>query len=227
MRLLQLDTRDPALNLAVDEVLLDSATAGDVARVWRNAPSVIIGSNQVAEEEVDAASLSAEGLRVYRRCTGGGAVFHDEGVVNFSFVTDAGRPIAELLRLVLDAIGVEGLVTERNDVLLDGRKIIGTAQAVRGGRRLFHGSILYDADLERMARVLTPEAGKLARHGVASVAARVANLRPLLGDDAPTLVFMLRLQEEIVRRGRMKNMYPSEGMLRSAVSMAKTPNEHQ
>ena len=201
MRFIQFDSRDPAVNLALDEALLDSQTAGDVFRLWRNGPCVIIGQNQVAEAEVDSARMEEEGLRVYRRCTGGGAVFHDEGVVNFTFATDVGRPVAELLRLVIDAIGVEGLVTERNDVLLDGRKIIGTAQAVRGNRRLFHGSILHDADLERMARVLTPEAGKLARHGVASVAARVANLRPLLGDNAPTTVFMLRLQEEIVRRG--------------------------
>lgn len=223
MHLLQLDTRDPALNLAVDEVLLDSATAGDVARVWRNAPSVIIGANQVAGEEVDAASLSAEGLRVYRRCTGGGAVFHDEGVVNFSFVTDAGRPVAELLHLVIDAIGVEGLAMERNDVLLDGRKIIGTAQAVRDNRRLFHGSILYDADLERMGRVLTPEAGKLARHGVASVAARVANLRPQFPGGGETPLFVWRLVDGLARRLGLANMYPSDGFLRQAERLRHPP----
>ena len=198
MRFLPSESLDPTVNLAQEEALLRSDAPGDVFRIWRDAPSVILGCNQVLGEEVDVAAMEAEGLRAYRRCTGGGAVYHDEGVVNFTFATSVATPVGELLRLLLDAIGMGGFVTERNDVLLGGRKIIGTAQAVHGRRRLFHGSILYDADLGRLARVLTPPPAKLVRHGVASVAARVANLRPFLPDSPPTPVFMGRLETRLL-----------------------------
>ena len=121
-------------------------------------------------------------------------MYHDLGTVNFSFILPAGDPVAEALERMVGILGLPAAVTERNDVLADGRKIAGTAQYLAGARRLFHGCLLYDTDLARLARLLLAHPGKLRRHGVASVRARVANLREILGMPLSPGVFFAELR---------------------------------
>lgn len=187
MRVIYNDSLDPYFNLAAEEYLLDRE-ADDVFMVWRNGRSVIVGRNQNTWREVDAAYVREAQIAVVRRLTGGGAVFHDPGNVNYTFIDGGGgidfpRFAAPVLR-ALATLGVAAALGGRNDLITaDGAKISGTAACVRrtsfGERRLHHGTLLYDADISEMARALTPDKEKLAAKGVASVKSRVANIRAL------------------------------------------------
>ena len=187
MRVILHESLDPYFNLAAEQWLLDNA-ADDVFMLWRNDRSVIVGRNQNTWREVDAAYVREANIAVVRRLTGGGAVFHDPGNVNYTFIDGGGgidfaRFAAPVLR-ALASLGVAASLSGRNDLLdPDGAKISGAAACVRrtplGERRLHHGTLLFDADLSEMARALTPDKDKLASKGIASVKSRVANIRAL------------------------------------------------
>ena len=166
-------------NLALEQVVLRRA-AEPAFWFWRDMPSIVVGRHQVIADEVNLSESTRRSVPVFRRASGGGAVYHDLGVFNFTFVLPANASVARALSSVIGILGVSGVATERNDVLVGGRKIIGTAQFVSGSRRLFHGSLLYAADLDALSFLLSPSPSKLRRHGVASVRARVENLSALL-----------------------------------------------
>ena len=193
MRIVTNRSTDPYFNLAAEEYFLEEC-AGDFFCVWRNDRSVIVGKNQNAWAQVDAAFARENGVAVVRRLTGGGAVFHDLGNVNYTFVTggsgiDFASFAAPILR-ALASFGVNAHIGGRNDLIADGgAKISGNAACVRptahGERRIHHGTLLFSADLSEMERVLTPDPEKLSSKGIASVKSRVANIRdltPALGD---------------------------------------------
>lgn len=184
-------SRDAAWNLALEEVLWRSGE--EVFLLWRNAPSVIVGRHQNALQEVNADFAREQGIAVVRRVTGGGAVYHDPGNINFSRTAASGiwhDGLAEkYLQPVLSALktlGFDGCeFSGRNDLLYRGRKISGCARSVQLNRVLFHGTLLYDADLSVLDTVLTPDPEKIRSKGVRSVRARVGNLRELAGGLAP------------------------------------------
>jgi lipoate-protein ligase A len=212
----------PAFNLALEQVLLAHAP-GPAFLLWRNAPAVILGRNQNPAAEVDWTEARRLGVPVFRRRSGGGAVYHDLGTVNFSFILPARFPVAEALERMVGILGLPAAVTERNDVLAEGRKIAGTAQYHSGAWRLFHGCLLYDTDLARLARLLRPHPGKLRRHGVASVRARVANLRDILGTTLSSAEFFAELR---ARAAKAFAGPPSEVPLpwrEEAEKLAETP----
>ena len=148
---------DPAFNLALEEIMTAQADA-PVAMLWRNRPAVIIGRNQNAVREFDSTYAREQSIAVVRRMTGGGAVYHDLGNLNysfFSFETDADRrsaDFASFAKPVLDALrslGVEAEFSGRNDILVGGRKVSGSAKRTHEGRILFHGTLLFDVDMTR------------------------------------------------------------------------------
>lgn len=217
---------DPRIgfNLALERVLLRRAPAPSF-RLWRGTPCIVVGRHQDAAAEVDLAEAARRGVPVLRRATGGGTVYHDRGVVCFSFVLPASFPAATALRRLVALLGAPGTETERNDVLAGGRKFLGTAQLLADDRRLFHGCALYDADLATLARLLTPPAAKLRRHGVPSVRARVANLRPLLfrqpAPPAGAFFEDLRLRASLGFAGPVRPI--PDAWLAEAESLAQTP----
>lgn len=175
---------DPAYNLALEAWLFETYCQADVLFLWQNKPSVIVGKNQVAQNEVNLALAQELGIPVVRRDTGGGAVYHDLGNLNFSFFTDdtpaADSPYVSFLQpllAILRQLGIEADFNGRNDLCVQGRKISGSAARVREGRLLHHGTLLVKSDLAQMDRLLTPPQEKLARNGVASVKSRVVNLQ--------------------------------------------------
>lgn len=185
-------SRDPYFNLASEEYLLENST-DDVFMLWQNARSVIIGKNQNAWSEVNVSTADELEVKLVRRLTGGGAVFHDPGNVNFTFITDAddaseidfARFTAPMIR-ALGELGVSAALDGRNDMIADGSKISGNAQCVYrrkdGSRRLMHhGTLLYDADTSVMASVLRPHDDKLISKGIKSVRSRVGNIRAIGG----------------------------------------------
>lgn len=178
MFILTLGSTDPFFNLSAEEYLLREKSE-DFFLLWRNEPCIVIGKNQVAADEINPDYVSARSLPVVRRMTGGGAVYHDAGNLNFSFIQNGEPnraalcgPVIEVLR----SLGVEAELSGRNDITVDGRKVSGTAMCSHGGRSLFHGTLLISTDLEAMSEALKPDETKLIGHGVKSVRSRVANL---------------------------------------------------
>jgi lipoate-protein ligase A len=195
---------DARVNLALEEhVFRNKPTDDDCLLFYVNAPSIIVGRNQNTIEEIDPDVVTARGVRVVRRISGGGAVYHDLGNLNFSMMTPyvAGHfnrydrftgPVVEVLR----ALGVPAELGGRNDILAGGRKISGNAQFATPTRMFSHGTLLLDSDLDDVTAALRPKPGKVESKGVKSIRSRVANIVEFL--DAPLTVGELR--ERILER---------------------------
>ncbi|MCF0166613.1 MAG: lipoate--protein ligase [Bacteroidales bacterium] len=181
---------DPYRNLAFEEAMLSVPVTDTLLRLWRNSPSVIVGRHQNAHAEVDAEWMRSHNIPLVRRLSGGGAVFHDLGNINFSFVGERlgkedtqevfRRFTAPMLK-ALASMGIKASLSGRNDLLLpDGRKFSGNAMTFRGTRVLMHGTLLFSSALEHLAACLKPRPEKFEGKAVKSVRSRVALLGELL-----------------------------------------------
>lgn len=175
---------DPYFNMAFDSYILEN-TDFEGVYLWQNASSVILGLNQSIYAEVNLPYLRAHGILPVRRVSGGGAVYHDLGNVNYTFV-GSGAWVASgpsMIAAALRSMGVPADVTGRNDILVDGRKCSGYAKRYASGaphRMMVHGTLMYDVDLEALTQALAVPGSKLSAAGVESVRMRVANLREYL-----------------------------------------------
>lgn len=172
---------NPHLNLAVESSLLDEGDADVVTMfLWRNQQTVVYGYNQNPFTECNVELLLSEGGFAARRRTGGGAVYHDLGNLNFSFVANKKHyDVAKQMSVIQKALEIFGLKTEvsgRNDILFEGRKFSGNAFGIYKDRRLHHGTILIKTDGEKLSKYLKVNPAKLQKHGVKSVASRIINL---------------------------------------------------
>ena len=180
---------EPQWNMAHDEFLLEGLTE-TVFCLWQNRPSVIVGLNQNPYAEVDVQYLEAHHITLARRVTGGGAVYHDLGNLNYSIA----GPIAQmedkfsLMACTLQQLGVPAALSGRNDILVDGRKCSGYAKRLSKNRMMIHGTLMWDVDLETLTRALAVPGSKLEAKGIASVRCRVANIKdyPVPGGAAGT-----------------------------------------
>ncbi|MEL7696278.1 MULTISPECIES: lipoate--protein ligase A [Pantoea] len=188
LRLLLSESNDPWFNLAVEECIFRQMPATQrVLFLWRNAETVVIGRAQNPWKECNTRRMAEDGIRLARRSSGGGAVFHDHGNCCFTFM--AGKPDYDKsvsTAIILRALAKLGLPAEasgRNDLVVstaDGlRKISGSAYRETPDRGFHHGTILINADLSRLADYLNPDVKKLQAKGITSVRARVANLAEL------------------------------------------------
>lgn len=179
---------DPHFNLAVEKHLLDRVAPGEcILYLWQNQNTVVIGRNQNAWAECRTTLLESEGGKLARRLSGGGAVFHDVGNLNFTFlVRDEDYDVDRQLSVIQAACALAGIATEksgRNDVLAEGRKFSGNAFYHHAGHAYHHGTLMVDVDKDKLGRYLSPPKAKLEAKGVASVRSRVVNLKEL----CPTL----------------------------------------
>lgn len=168
--------------MAHDEFLLEGLRGEAVFCLWQNAPAVIIGLNQSAYAEVNLPYLEAHGIKLARRVTGGGAVYHDLGNLNYSIVGPA-REVEKYYDLMADALRRLGLPAERtgrNDIMVDGLKCSGWAKRLSKDRMMIHGTLMWDVDLEVLTEALAVPGSKLSAAGIASVRSRVCNLRSRL-----------------------------------------------
>ena len=175
---------DPYLNLATEQYLME--TVGEDACIlflWQNQNTVVIGKNQNAWKECRTTLLSEEGGFLARRLSGGGAVFHDLGNLNFTFlVPQEEYDLDRQFSVIAEAVSMLGLNAERsgrNDVLAEGRKFSGNAFYKNGKQAYHHGTLLIDVDMQKLGRYLNPSKAKLQAKGVDSVRSRVVNLREL------------------------------------------------
>ena len=175
---------DPFLNLAMEQHLLETAAGGCcLLYLWQNENTVVIGKNQNPWAECRASLLEEEGGHLARRLSGGGAVFHDLGNLNFTFLVPTGdydlQKQQRVLMTACRSFGIPAELSGRNDLTADGRKFSGNAFYHNGPRSYHHGTLLVDVDGARLARYLTPSKAKLEAKGVPSVRSRVVNLKEL------------------------------------------------
>ena len=180
---------DAAWNLAAEEWYL-TTLEGPSCRVWRNSPSVIIGRYQNAYAEIDIDFVERCGIQVVRRLSGGGAVFHDEGNVNYSFYNVPKMQALSMIVSVLRSLGLNVSTSGRNDILLGGQKISGVAECRQGAHTLVHGTLLFDASMDSLSGALKPRKEKFEGKAVKSVRSRVTNIREHLSQDMTVEEFM-------------------------------------
>ncbi|AXH98398.1 lipoate--protein ligase [Sporosarcina sp. PTS2304] len=180
---------DPRINLAIEEYVLKTMDIDKDSYLlfYINEPSIIIGKNQNTIEEINTEFVDREGIHVVRRLSGGGAVYHDKGNLNFSFITkddgDSFRNFKKFTEPVTDALAKMGIKAEllgRNDILIDGRKISGNAQFATGDRMFSHGTLLFDTDMEGVVNSLKVKKDKIESKGIKSIRSRVANISEFL-----------------------------------------------
>lgn len=204
MKYIRLKSNDPYYNLAVEEYLLNNSTE-DIFMIWQNDPVVVIGKNQNAYAEVNLAYAKENDIRVCRRITGGGAVYHDLGNVNYTFITSTEKAQAlnyeYFTRPIIDALSFFGLdckLSGRNDLECQGKKFSGNAQYSSKGRILHHGTLLFNADLSVMSSVLKVDKEKLEYKAVKSHKGRVINLYGLLGNKLSVDGFIEHIEKYVI-----------------------------
>lgn len=216
---------NPYWNIAVENYLVEHADCV-VLYLWKNRRTVVIGQNQNPFSEVNVDALEADGGYLMRRRTGGGAVYHDDGNLNFSFVApkalyDQQRQFGVIQRAV-ESFGLHTELSGRNDILAEGRKFSGNAFSKGQKNDLHHGTLLISGDMSDLARYLKPKPAKLQKHGVQSVRSRVVNLAELNPEITPeSIAPRLRAAfegvyggcaeevsfEDVIRRPEVRRLY--------------------
>ncbi len=177
---------DVYLNLAAEERLFKDFDGEPVLFLWRNHDAIVIGKWQNAWKECDVAAAERDGIKIARRLTGGGAVFHDLNNLNYTFIAsareyDVGRQ-TDVIRKALRSLGVNAAVSGRNDLTVNGLKVSGNAFRRSDGKGLHHGTLLISFDGGKMEKYLRPSPLKLSSKGVASVRSRVCALKEVVSD---------------------------------------------
>lgn len=207
---------NPHYNLAFEEYVF-TQVAGDtpILLLWQNGPSVIVGRYQNTLEEINYDFIRENGVNVVRRNTGGGAVYHDLGNLNYSFVIPGVASRVDFKTFttpIVKALQSQGIAAEqtgRNDILVDGFKFSGNAQQFSDGKLLHHGTLMFDVNIGDVANVLRVKPGKFKSKASKSVRSRITNLKPFFrGDTVPdTLAFKALLLEWFRRE------YPVEDLI--------------
>lgn len=206
-------TTDSAFNLALEELLVRKSTE-EIFYLWQNAPAVIIGRNQNILAEINTDFIRTNNINVTRRNTGGGAVYHDLGNINYSYIVNFkdGKSVnfadfAVPIIKTLQEIGIIAEFSGRNDILIDGKKISGSAQCRIGDRILFHGTLLFDTNIEDLVNALNVSGIKISGKGIASVRSRVTNIKEHLNQTLDVKEFINAISASIRKQFKVTDDY--------------------
>lgn len=187
----------PYDNLAFEEYFLKSKELNDdIIMLWQNEPTIVVGRFQNTLEEINRSYTDEHHIHVVRRISGGGSVYHDLGNLCFTFLLrgvsmgtiDAGRFARPVVKALAE-LGIQAEVSGRNDLTIDGKKFSGNAMALHKDRLLYHGTLLYDSDLDVLSQALNVRPDKIESKGIKSVKSRVTNIKPYTRVDMDILQF--------------------------------------
>lgn len=204
MFIVETGSTKPQYNLALEEYLCHkSKNGGEFFMLWQNEPTIVIGRFQNTLAQINAPYVKERGIHVVRRNSGGGAVYHDLGNINYSFITPGDSTdfnfdmLAAPMVGVLRRLGIDAECSGRNDITVGGRKISGGAQFRSGGVILHHGTLLFNSDLDVLSEALQVSRDKFKDKGVKSIRSRICNILPLLPRAIGVGDFMSELRQGI------------------------------
>lgn len=208
MRIIHNDNLTPQINLATEEYLIGNSSE-DIFMLWRNSPSIIIGRNQNTMMEINYPYVKENNINVVRRMSGGGAVFHDLGNVNYTFITDYKKGMrmdfGRYAQPIIDALGdlgVKAKIGGRNDIVVNEKKICGNSQYMLRDRLMHHGCILFSSKLDNLKEALRVDPEKLKGKGVSSIRSRVTNIIDHLKNKMDVTEFISYLEDYILKHSK-------------------------
>ena len=183
------NSTNPYFNIALEEYILKKSLSTDKTFVilYINNPAIIIGKHQNTIEEINKDYVDEKDIKVVRRMSGGGAVYHDEGNLNFTYIIKTGKEDVSNFKKftlpiikALDKMGIKAELSGRNDLTIDGKKFSGNAQYYHKNRLLHHGTLLFNSHMENLAKALNVKKEKIQSKGIKSVRSRVTNISEYL-----------------------------------------------
>ena len=189
MKLIKLNSFTPHVNLATEEYFLKYAVNylnDDILIIWKNKNTVVVGCNQNTINEINLLYVNLHNISVVRRITGGGTVFHDDGNINFSFIKRNARKkfnFHDCLSIIIEFLNthnINAVFSGKNDLVVDQKKISGSAVTFFENDYLIHGTLLFDIDVEKLANCLNVDQKKITSKGIASIKSRIANIKDFL-----------------------------------------------
>ena len=212
MKYIHTDWSVPYYNMALEDMLMNNEEYDDdYVFFYIHKPSVIVGKHQNTMQEINYRFIKENNVTAARRITGGGAVYHDEGNLNYSFVfrrNEGGmidfEPYTRPVIRALESLGVKSELSGRNDILIDGRKFSGTAQYMNKRKVLSHGTLMFDLNIENMVNALNVDDLKIQSKAITSVRSRVANLKDFLRADMDIYDFRAHLTESFFEGLQMR-----------------------
>jgi len=205
---------NPCFNHGVEEYFLHNSQE-DIFILWINKPTILIGRNQNAFAEINQHFVKKHNIEVVRRLSGGGAIYNDENIIQFTFITKRNQgsikesfttfvtPIIEALQ----SLGIDARFSGRNDIVINDKKVSGNAQYYTKDKILHHGSILFDGDLSVLSRALNPRKIKFIDKTVSSVRSRVANIKEFLLEPMDVYEFKSYLENYICKTYKIEDKY--------------------
>ncbi len=211
MKYIESISDDVYFNLALEEYVFQKLTDDAYFMLWENDSSIVLGKHQNVFEEINIKEAEKTGIKIARRNSGGGTVFHDKGNLNYSFIKNYDKhsfiDYDNFLTPVIEALNSLGIKAEKRrtcDIAIDGKKISGSAQSSKGGRILHHGTLLFDADLSLLEKMLKSTDGKIESRSIKSVRSTVTNIKEHMNEEITLNTFKNNLLNALFPHGIQK-----------------------